>query len=120
MLHMQSTYLVKLTVRLALQFVSVSPFNVRLGQTRSLGLKAWGGTKHFLGVSTSVFIIFLNKKFSWQNKIWRSTKKFREDCPRGYRSDSDFPDTSLNRHFLTKQSSSDKRGLTVVTVFSGP
>jgi len=35
----------------------------------------------------------------------------------GYRPDSDFPDTSLNRHFLTKQSSSsDKRGLTVVTV----
>jgi len=81
MFHMQSTYLLKLTVRLTPQFVSVSPFNIRLGQTRSLGLKVWGGTKHFSGVSTSVFIIFFNKKFSWQNKIWRSTKKFREDCP---------------------------------------
>jgi len=29
--HMQSTYLLKLTVRLTLQFVSVSPLNVRLG-----------------------------------------------------------------------------------------
>jgi len=25
-----------------LQFVSVSPLSVRLGQTRSLGLKVWG------------------------------------------------------------------------------
>jgi len=119
MFHMKSTYLLKLTVRLTLQFVSISPFNVRLGQTRSLGLKVWGA-KTFFRFSTSVFIIFFNKKFSWQNKIWRSTKKFREDCPRGYRSDSDFLDTSLNQHFLTKQISSDKRGLTVVTVFSGP
>jgi len=69
MFHMQSTYLLKLTVCLTLQFVSVSPFNVRLGQTRSLGLKVWlGGTKHFSGVSTSVFSIFFHKKFSWQNK----------------------------------------------------
>jgi len=44
---------------------------------------------------------------------------FPPNAPRGYRSDSDFPDTWLNRHFLMKQSSSDKRGLTVVTVFSG-
>jgi len=36
------------------------------------------------------------------------------------RSDSDFPDTSPNRYILTKQSSSDKQGLTEVTVFSGP
>jgi len=35
MFHMQSTYLLKLTVRLTPQFVSVSPFNIRLGQTRS-------------------------------------------------------------------------------------
>jgi len=43
MFHMQSTYLLKLTVLLTLQFVSVSPFNVRLGQTRNLGLKVWVG-----------------------------------------------------------------------------
>jgi len=42
MFHMQSIYLIKLTVRLTLQFVSVSPVNVHLGQTRSLGLKVWG------------------------------------------------------------------------------
>jgi len=40
---MQSTYLLELTVRLRIQFVSVSPLNVRLGQTHSLGLKVWGG-----------------------------------------------------------------------------
>ena len=95
MFHMQSTYLLKLAVRLTLQFASVSPFNVRLGQTRNLGLKVWGrGTKRFSGVSTSVFIILFNEKFSWQNKVW-------EDCPRmpprGCRSGSDFPNTSLNR-----------------------
>jgi len=50
MFHMQSTYLRKLAVRLTLQFVSVSPFNVRLGQTHSLGLKVWGeGHKTFFG-----------------------------------------------------------------------
>jgi len=48
MFHMQSTYLLKLTVRLTLQFVSVSPLNVRLGQTRSLGLKVCGRHKTFL------------------------------------------------------------------------
>jgi len=47
MFHMQSTYLLKLTFRLTLQFVSVSPFNVRLSQTRSLGLKVWVGYKTF-------------------------------------------------------------------------
>jgi len=41
------------------------------------------------------------------------------ECPRGCRSDSDFPDTSLNRHYLTKQSNWDKRGLIVVTVIFG-
>jgi len=46
--HMQCTYLLKLTVRLTLQFVSVSPLNVRLGQTCILGLKVWGH-KTFLG-----------------------------------------------------------------------
>jgi len=49
MFHMQSTYLLKLTVRLTPQFVSVSPFNVRLGQTRSLCLKVWVGHKTFFG-----------------------------------------------------------------------
>ena len=33
----------------------------------------------------------------------------------GHRPDSDFPDTLLSRHYLTKQSSLDKRGLTVVS-----
>jgi len=59
MFHMQFTYLLKLTVRLTLQFVSISFFNVRLGQTRSLGLKV--GYKTFFGVSTSVLIIAFNK-----------------------------------------------------------
>jgi len=59
---MQSTYLLKLTVRLRIQLVSVSAVNIGLGQTRSLGLKVWGGTKHFQGVKTSVFIILFNKK----------------------------------------------------------
>jgi len=82
MFHMQSTYLLKLTVRLTLQFVSISPFKVRSGQTRSLGLKVWGRAQNiFLGVSTSIFIIVFNKKFSWQNKIWRSTKNFRRIAP---------------------------------------
>jgi len=30
-----------------LQCVSVSPVNIHLGQTHSLGPKVWGGTKHF-------------------------------------------------------------------------
>jgi len=47
MFHMQSTYLLKLIVRLTLQIVSVPPFNVRLGQTHSLGLKVWGPQKIF-------------------------------------------------------------------------
>jgi len=65
----------------ALQFVSVSPLNIRLGQTRILGPKVWGkGHKIVLGVKTSIFAIFFNKKLSWQNKIC-STKKFRGDCP---------------------------------------
>jgi len=56
MFHMQSTYLLKLKVRLTLQFVSASPFNVCLGQTRSLGLKVWGdGYKTFLGVPNFCF-----------------------------------------------------------------
>jgi len=36
-----------LTVCLRTQFVSVSPLNISLGQTRSLGLKGLGGTIHF-------------------------------------------------------------------------
>ena len=48
MFHMQSTYLLQLTVRLRMQFVSVSPLNVRLSQTHSLSLKVWGH-KTFLG-----------------------------------------------------------------------
>ena len=115
MFHMQSTYLLKLTVRLRLLY-SLFLF--------SLWTFVLGGHKTFLGVKTSIFIIFFSKKFSWQNKIWRSTKKFTgglsPNTPRGYRPDSDFPDNSLNRHYLTKPSSSDKRGLTVDTAFSGP
>jgi len=41
------------------------------------------------------------------------------ECPRGYRPDSVFPDTLLNQHYLTKQSSLDKQGLTVVTIVFG-
>jgi len=47
MFHMQSTYLLKLTVRVTLHFVSVSPLNVCLGQTCSLDPKVWGWTKYF-------------------------------------------------------------------------
>jgi len=25
--------------------------------------------------------MYFNKKFSWHNKMWRSTKRFRGDCP---------------------------------------
>jgi len=69
MFHMQSTYLLKLTVRLTLQFVSVSPFNIHLGQTRSLRLKVQGSKKHFLGVLTFVFIVFFNKNFFGKTKF---------------------------------------------------
>jgi len=44
--------------------------------------KGLGSTKHFQGVKASVYIKFFNKKFSWQNKIWRSAKKFSGDCLR--------------------------------------
>jgi len=44
-----SLHLLKLTFRLRIQFVSVSPLNVRLGQTRSLGLKVWGEQNIFRG-----------------------------------------------------------------------
>jgi len=69
---MQSTYLLKLTVHLRIQFVSVSPVNVGLDQTRSLGLKVWGETKHFFGVKTSDFIILFKKKncLAKQNLEW--------------------------------------------------
>jgi len=53
--HVSHTVYIFAQVRLTLQFVSISPFNVRLGQTHNLGLKVWGDTKHFSGVSTSVF-----------------------------------------------------------------
>ena len=119
--HMQSAYLLKLTVRLRIQFVSVSPVNVRWGQTRSLGLR-FGEHKTFRGSRLLFSLYFLIKKFPWQNKIWSGLNKFRgiaPECPRGYRPDSDFPDTSLNRHYLMKQSSSDERGLTTFTVIFG-
>jgi len=48
MFHMQSTYLLKLTVRLRIQFVSVSPLNVNLSRTRILGLKV-RGAQYILG-----------------------------------------------------------------------
>jgi len=49
--HMQSTYLLKLTVCLKQlhSFFYVSPLSVRLGQTRSLGLKVWARYKTFFG-----------------------------------------------------------------------
>jgi len=59
MFHMQSTYLLKLTVHLTLQFVSVSPLNVRLGQTRSLGQKVWGRAQNiFRGHDFCFYYIF--------------------------------------------------------------
>jgi len=99
-------YLLKLTGRLTLQFVSVSPFKVRLGQTCSLSQKVWWGHKTFFGDQDFCFLRSFNKKFCWQNKIWRSQKNLGElapKAPRGYRFDSDFLDTLLNRHYLTKQ-----------------
>jgi len=58
MFHMQSTYLLKLTVRLRIQFVYVSPSNVRLSQTRSLGLKVWGA-QNILRGSRLLFLLYL-------------------------------------------------------------
>jgi len=58
MFHLQSTYLLKLTVRLRLQFVCVSPLNVRLDQTRSLGLKVWGTQNIFRGQDFCFYYIF--------------------------------------------------------------
>jgi len=106
MFHMQSTYLLKLTVRLRIQFVSVSPLNVCLGQTCIPSLKLWGSQNIFRGPR----LLFLSnnlKKFSWQKKFGGAKINLRgidPECPRGYRPDFDFPDTSLNRHHLTKQS----------------
>jgi len=68
MFDMHSTYYLKLTVRLRIQFVSVSPLNVRLDQTCTLGLKVWG-SKHFWGIKTSVFVI----------KIFNGKTKFEGD-----------------------------------------
>ena len=56
MSHMQSTYLLKLTVRLRIQFVS--PLNVRLGQTRSLGVKVWGAQNILGGQDFCFYYIF--------------------------------------------------------------
>jgi len=58
MFHMQSTYLHMLTVRLTLQFVSVSPLNVHLSQTCSLGLKVWGAQNSLGGQSFCFYHIF--------------------------------------------------------------
>jgi len=75
MFHMQSTYLLKLTVRLTLQFLSLSLFNVRLGQTRSLGLKVWGGAQNIFRGSRLMFIIyFLIKKFLGKTKFGEAQK----------------------------------------------
>ena len=56
--HMQSTYFHKLTVRLRIQFVSVSPLNIRLGQTRSLGLKVLGAENILGGQDFCFYYIF--------------------------------------------------------------
>jgi len=60
MFHMQSTYLLKVasSSKATLQFVSVSPLNVRLGQTRSLGLKVWGAQNIFRGSRLLFLYIF--------------------------------------------------------------
>jgi len=69
---MQSTYLLKLTVRLRIQLVSVSAVNVGLGQTRSLGLKVWGAQNIFRGSRLLFLLYFLTKKTSLakQNLEW--------------------------------------------------
>jgi len=68
MFHMQSAHLLKLTVRLTLQFVPVSPLSVRLGQTRILGLKVWGAQNIFRRSRLKFLLYFLIKK-SWQNTL---------------------------------------------------
>ena len=69
MFHMQSTYLLKLTVRLRMQFVSVSPLNVRLSQTRSLGLKVWGAQNIFRGSRFLFLSYFLIQNFFGKTKF---------------------------------------------------
>ena len=122
-----SCFTCSLHICLSWQFVweyslFVSPLNVRWSQTRSLGLKVWGAQNIFRGWRLLFLLYFLIKNFLGKTKfrgaeinLWGIGPK----CHRGYRPDFDFPDTSLNRHYLTKQSSSDKRGLTVVTVIFG-
>jgi len=70
--HMQSTYLLKLTVRLTLQFVSVSRLSVRLGQTRSL-VSRFGGAQNILWGQDFCFYyikkILGKKKFGGAQKM---------------------------------------------------
>jgi len=46
-----------------------------------------------------------------QQNLWG----FPLNAPCGYRPDFNLPDTSLSRHYSKKQSSSDKRGLPIVS-----
>jgi len=61
--------LLKLTVRLRTQFVSVSPLNVRLGQTCILGLTVWGAQKIFRGSRLLFLLYFLIKNFYGKTKF---------------------------------------------------
>jgi len=74
MFHMQSTYLLKLTVRLTAQFVSLSPFNLRLGQTRSLGGKVWGAQNIFRGSRLLFLSYFLRKNFLAKQNLEKHKK----------------------------------------------
>jgi len=66
MFDMHSTYYLKLTVRLRIQFVSVSHLNVRLGQTCTPGLKVWGAQTFF---RASRLLFFLIKIFIGKTKF---------------------------------------------------
>ena len=69
MFHMQFTYLLKLTVRLRIQFVSVSPLNVCLSQTRSLGVKVWGAQYIYRGSRLLFLLYFLIKNCIGKTKF---------------------------------------------------
>jgi len=66
---MQSTCLLNLTVRLRLQFVSVSSLNIRFSQTRTLGLKVWGSTNIFRESGLLFLLYFLMKNFLDKTKF---------------------------------------------------
>jgi len=83
---MQCTHCLKLTVRLSPQFFTVP-----------LSASAWSSS--VLHIVTFVYIRIFSQKNFYLHTF-----------------DSDYPETSLNRHYLAKQNSPDKRGLTATPV----